>query len=177
MMSKNSVFDWRFIFEITAVVSVVLSLIFVGYELRLSRDNATMEGFNAASELNHSVRSLIANNSDVWARGCMGEELSDQDRDTFMNIVGARSNNAFTGWNRAVTGITRSNPEFYVRDFALSLYYFPGFRDAYFASREMGYNTIAERVMNGFSLDVDKMYDELLSAGISKEMDVALCGR
>lgn len=54
--------NWRTLAEFVAVVSVVASLLFVAYELRLARTIAMTEGFATAFEIQDSVRARIVEN-------------------------------------------------------------------------------------------------------------------
>lgn len=82
--------------EILGVTTVVLSLLFVGYELRLARSIAESEGFIQTAELTRSLNEYISNNADLWARGCMAEELTLSENVIFTNIASSVIGYQFT---------------------------------------------------------------------------------
>ena len=83
-MDKDKI---RTIAELVAVISVVLSLLFVGFELRLSRDQAYAESYATTYESMSGFDNLVAENSNIWRSGCLGEELSADEEMIFARLV------------------------------------------------------------------------------------------
>ena len=103
------------------------SLIFVGYELKSNREIALSANLSAAGEVEGTIRGLIAENAGVWRRGCLNEELSDDERVIFNQLVFAVSFKAFARWNSSNTGISNVDPETFPAFVGNSVYAFPGF--------------------------------------------------
>ena len=172
-MKKN----WRAVGEIVAVTSVVFSLIFVGYELRLSRSIAQNEGFVTSAELAESVFSLQATHADVWQRGCLGEELSVQDGVIFLKVFRAVVDRRFASWARANIGITRGNPAFFAYGTALDRYRFPGFNEMWvndISSRNIEFDY--QTSLDGWGQAVEEFYLEFTDSNAEKNVGVAFCG-
>ena len=83
-------YNWRTIGESTAVITVVLSLVFVGYEMRMNRAIAINDSFGQRSEMTTGVNSLIIENMDVWRKGCLGESLSENEEATFIRLIATK---------------------------------------------------------------------------------------
>ena len=88
----------RQIVEILGVLAVVLSLLFVGYELRLARSIAETESLFQTSEETRNLHEYISSNADVWAKGCMGEDLSATEAIVYFNTVKSAMEHQFFRW-------------------------------------------------------------------------------
>lgn len=122
---------WKEIAESIVAGSIVLSLLFVGYELRQSRSIAIFDGAIAAEESLFNLRSLQIENIDVWQRGCAGGELTSTENGIFSKIVDAVNFRNFTAWSRANLGLVQQDSEFFARGIAIERYNYPGFNDAW----------------------------------------------
>lgn len=89
--------------ETVGVVAVILSLLFVGYELILSSGIARSEKRNYSSDLNRSISELIVENADVWARGCTADELTPVEAIVFTNMVQAVIHFQFEQYQQGVS--------------------------------------------------------------------------
>ena len=72
--------------EIVGILAVVASLVFVGLEIRQSGRTAYDESLSSDYASIVSVETAIAENADVWLRGCRAEDLNDVDRVTFTHL-------------------------------------------------------------------------------------------
>jgi len=172
-------FDLRKVGEIIAVASVVFSLLFVGYELRLSRSIAESEQMEANAALNMNVRELILLNSDVWNRGCLGEELTPNERIVFNNIAAAANIFRYTQWAKAGAGIYFGAPETAAMRLALNRYRYPGFNQAFIEEWEAQRNDTeydAEE-LEGWTLAVEIQYQNLIASGAPRDLHDGWCGR
>lgn len=158
--------------EVVGVIAVVASLLFVGSELRLARSIAVIDGLSSRSDLNLNFRSLIIENADIWERGCLGEELSDQESIIFANMAQVRINLGFNRWAQGNEGVSQLPNTDTARLLALNMYRFPGLRKAWDMNR-----LTQELESTPWSMDVEDHYNQLVQSGTSREFDVAWCGR
>jgi len=66
--------DW---IQTVGIVAVVVSLVFVGQEIRQSRQIAQMDQLAVARGLFADLQGRIQASPDVWYRGCAGQTLTD----------------------------------------------------------------------------------------------------
>jgi hypothetical protein len=78
---------WKVMAEIVGVSAVVLSLIFVGLELRQGRRIARVEVFSSLVGTNVNINEALNQHADIWLRGAAGEHLSNEDGLIFGNLV------------------------------------------------------------------------------------------
>ena len=157
----------KYFIEITGFIAVVLSLLFVGYELRLARSVAESEDFSATIEVQRNMAEFIASNAGVWTRGCMAEELTSAEQAVFSNIAISLITLRFGYWSRAQIGITDSVTPIAHRQLAESLYNFEGLRTFWGDGRN---SPLA------FRRAVNEEYEQLVEKGAERNLDVALCG-
>ncbi|EEB79388.1 hypothetical protein GPB2148_2318 [marine gamma proteobacterium HTCC2148] len=90
-MDREQIHDWV---QIIGIFAVVLSLLFVGYEIKQSRDIAVAQMYQQRAELDISMRSLWIPDEELWKiRQMMGEEkdfsrLSNFERETLLLAKG-----------------------------------------------------------------------------------------
>lgn len=77
-------YDWP---RILGFIGVTLSLIFVGVELQLSRMATEMEYSGDSSNRSLEYRAALAEHSEVWVRGCLGQELSPAEDFVFNSLA------------------------------------------------------------------------------------------
>ena len=58
--------------EMIGIVSIVLSLVFVGLEVRQTGEIASLEMLDRSREVQQGLHTLMIDNADVWARGLHG---------------------------------------------------------------------------------------------------------
>jgi len=77
----------RDVIEAVGVVAIVVSLIFVGVQVRLDREIAVAEGnlANAANKIEEN--NAFLEHSDVWVRGNSGESLDEDEVVIFRYLV------------------------------------------------------------------------------------------
>jgi len=175
-MNKDKI---RVTAEIIAVVSVVFSLLFVGFELRLSRDQAYADSFAITYESMSEFENLITDNVEVWRRGCLGEELSIAEEMTFARLVLTHNNLMRTLFNRISTGITQTNQNNFPFWVASSRYRFSGY-DSMYRRFQLYMGTDLENVdltnTASFIASVERNYQELIETQEDLPPDVAFCG-
>jgi len=163
--------------EIVGLSAVILSLMFVGYELRLSRDIARLEGLGTAGQFQVDVYDSIAQHADIWRRGCEGDALSPEEKAVFANVYGQVEIRSFITYQRASTGITNASPEPFVRTFALSVYRFPGFRSMWEEFALARTIDLDPESHSGWWRRVEQLVNEFEEMNVPKSVDAAFCGR
>jgi hypothetical protein len=121
--------NWRTVAESIGITAIVISLVFVGIQLRQDRDLAQVASFGSTAESANALSELVQGNSEVWVRGLNGEELIDEELAVFMSIVRAvesRYMNFIIRWQ--ASGDERFDPDAHARIYAYYIYMYPGLR-------------------------------------------------
>ena len=172
--------NWRHIAELLAAASVVVSLLFVGYELRLARDVASTENFNAALSNNLSMSALIADNYTLWQKGCVGEQLTDGESILFAQLVQSYNSWTFIRWRNSAGGISRLNNIQPPLAVALNMHRFPGFKDTWelTQSEQAAYHPIrlSQAPGSGWAGEVRRLLQILVETEPNPIRDIRLCG-
>ena len=163
--------SWREIGEIVALVSVVVSLLFVGYELRMSRQLAINESSSAAAATSPEVIGLIAAHPSIWMRGCIGEDLTRDEEMIFGGLVQALDRQFFYRYRIARDGISGINPVLPAIDMARTRVLYPGIDRK---SREI-YGTNPDG-SERYRILVEEQYELLKDTYSSVTADATVCG-
>jgi hypothetical protein len=127
--------DWRKIIELVGVLALVMSLIFVGLQMKQTNDVAFMELDSAMVGIRVDIAELIATNSEVWARGTAGEELTASEYAVFNETISAM-NTRLVVMEAHASQLGRDDiADLIRRDWAAFLHQNPGARRAWL-SRE-----------------------------------------
>lgn len=180
-MNSAKLNDWMQVFGIFALVG---SLIFIGLQMKQEREIAIYEGLGVAGERVRGFRTLIADNAGVWRRGCLAEELSDDERSRFASIYATYYYYALTNWRRlqsvdyaAFTVGSMSN--FTIRRYALNHHRYPGLRQ----TREslLAWQELEEKSGESSSSHFNAIYEKEMAylevKDPNPEYDVIWCGR
>jgi len=116
-------------------MGVVASLVFVGLEVRQSRQIAYMDQLAVARQLVSDYRQELIANSDLWYRGCSGDELSDSERFVFSQLALELRDTVATLYGRGNIGIYASSSR-WMDNLAANLHRYPAVRDAIIAADE-----------------------------------------
>jgi len=169
--------DTKHLIEIIGISGLIASLLFVGYELRLSRSIAQNEGFAVISELSTAIMSLQAEYADIWQRGCLDEELTTEERVIFARIFQATTFRGFTLWARANIGLMGAPPEQFARIIALDRHRFEGYNKMWNENRTTRRPDLSSTITdNSWGAAVESIYDDLKRNDEVKSIDVAWCG-
>ena len=168
----------KHVFETLGVLGIIASLLFVGFELRLSRSIALNEGFATQNELAIALMSMQSENADVWQRGCLGEELTQEEKVVFGKIFAATVNYRFTLWSRANVGLMGASPERWARYVAFDRYQFTGFNEYWIEglNRRNPDRELSTEAMGPWQADIERVYEEYVSSNTPKDLDVSYCG-
>jgi len=124
---------WKDLLEGIGFLTLISSLIFVGFQIRQDYTIARAENASDFDDTMIEYAHVINSNRDVWLRGLEGAELSLPDQVTFETV-------AFTVWQKFFglysrnKLLDRGSGTKAARQFAGELFIFPGLRQ-YFLSR------------------------------------------
>ena len=162
--------DLRTTGEIVAVISVIATLAFVGLELRMNRQVATTEFNSSAADTTIEISSLLASHPSVWRRGCIGEELSEDEELVFGSLVQAVDRHFFYRYRRVRDGITAGNEIAWAYRVAWNRVLWPGFDRKWVELKEAGGG-----IGGGFDEVVETQYDRLKNELSPGSIDSSLC--
>lgn len=166
--------NWKQISEIIVLLSVVVSLLFVGYELRMNRQVAVNDTFGSAASVTPDVIDLIISRPSVWERGCAGEELNREDEVIFGGLVQAVDRHFFYRYRRIRDGITSGDPIRPASRVARNRALFPGFDRKW---QELYRTGGAGEDEGGEYGDIIRAQYEILKQSLEKSpVDSTLCG-
>jgi len=173
-------FNWRSAGEVVAVVSVVISVVFVGYELRAGRSIAINESFAEGSGVAVDLGEYLSGNSEVWLKGCSGEELSIEEEFKYLQLLGAWDAWNFARWQRSRTGISLASPDRWVKTAALNMYRHEGFKKYWRIHQSLQANEnaiVGDPPTSGYGYDVEVQYREYSDNDLPKMYSVSACGK
>lgn len=113
--------------EAVGLVSIVASLVFVGFEIRQSGRAANDAALASDSAIVAEVESLVLDNPDVWRRGCSGEDLEPTEALIYSHIHHAYVFQYFLRWVRDRKGLDVTSAALSIDNLAMNIYRNPGF--------------------------------------------------
>ena len=129
--------DWKVIAESIGILSIVLSLVFVGLQLQQSQVIARNEIENQYLENRIEANGQINDHVNIWVRGLAADKLSVEDAAIFVNLLNNINDiTFFTALNHFTLG-SIADARIGIDDFAIFLHQNPGARRAWEA-REVG---------------------------------------
>jgi hypothetical protein len=176
-MDSSKLNDWL---QVVGIFAVVASLIFVGLQMKQTDDIATVEILNESGTRTRELKTLIAENADVWGRGCIGEELTDAERIRFGQVYTAYTNAAYIGWKRViVAGLSDFDPQFLINSVAANLHRFSGLRSLQATRAEWDANgrQYTDPYISLYSQKLAARLAELAEIEPEPIVDVTWCGR
>lgn len=176
---KNA--SWKDIAELIGITAIVLSLLFVGLQLRQGQQLAVEEMVNNSNDRQNSVRELILMSPDTWQRACRGEPLDPASRVVAGKIFDAWSDHVIGEYILRGIGTRQSasSQEKIVEEFAAQLWIYPGLKELMAARDKWDNgavrpgNEFSRRLMN----DIWSRLEVLESGDVEPEMDIAWCAR
>jgi hypothetical protein len=166
--------------ELIGMTAIVLSLLFVGLQLRQSQQLAVEEQINFSNERQNAVRALIVANPDIWQKGCLGEPLDPTSRVIVAKIYDAWIDHVAAEYGLRAEGIRQSerSQQRIVEEMAAQYWVYPGLRELERTRREW-HNGAVETTssLSDFTGRLMKRGEELRSKVITPEIDTAWCGR
>jgi hypothetical protein len=164
--------NWKATAELVGITAIVVSLVFVGVQLRLDREVAVVEARAGLTDRVMNLSELIAGRKEVWLKGLDGSELSDTEEIEFRTMVTAVRSHFFTQyirWNR----IGPIDPRVAARSFAYELYAHPGLKRVVMARIQVWHaQSFAFGVQyqpSPFDQSVDIFLTELEESGVTPD--------
>ena len=156
--------NWKEIAELEGIAAIVVSLIFVGLQLRQEQEIAIVGTRADVTEAMIGIASALSGNGDIWKKGLDGSPMPDAERIEFLALVEAVEDHLFTlwiSWDR----LGPRDPDSAVQRYAYALYSHPGLRQAWEQSRDYAREEDSAfkvpSVRSGFFASVDKYLAEL----------------
>ena len=123
-MALNS---WKDTAELVGIAAIIVSLIFVGVQLRLERDVSLVDARSGLTERVIYLTEIVNNEEDLWKRGLDNEKLTPGEEMKFLNLYNAVRSHIFTQWVRWLS-IGPIDPDYAPESLAYALYSHPGLR-------------------------------------------------
>jgi len=159
--------DWKTSAELVGIAAIVVSLIFLGLQLKQNQDIAVSE-INASHhaslvELNNG----IADHASVWFRGNTGLDLDQAEMVVYQRLLDNLGEQHRIQWRHDRlfrTGFAGNTEE---QEFAIFLHRNPGARDVWSAGRDKNYASLRlinpefeSRLFSSLVIDALKKLDE-----------------
>ena len=126
-MDSAKINDWL---QIIGIFALVLSLIFVGLQIRQEQEIAIVDTYGSVAETEIDLSILIGEYFEVWRKGLEGETLTENEKGLFRGLataVESQYQRNFIRWSRIGPG----DPDSIASEFAFALYSFPGLRESF----------------------------------------------
>lgn len=120
--------DWKSIAELVGVIALVLSLVFIGLQMRQTNDVAFMELDTAMVGISVDIAELVSGNSDIWIKGNAGEDLSAAEAAVYYELIAAISTRWVVSESHADQLGRIEIADLILRDWAAFLHQNPGAR-------------------------------------------------
>ncbi len=176
-MNSEKLHDWL---QLVGMAAIVVSLIFVGLQLRQSQDAAQSDLSQSSVAVGAEISTLMAEHSDVWLRACAGEELSPPEQLIANSIYFRYLQDNFNSWARSEsTEIGFMGPSFFTDANAANIHRYPGFRQmtySYVSWAEQGTRIANSPFTDRYREEVRGRLSELEEEEPNPEADIAWCG-
>jgi hypothetical protein len=128
--------NWKQGAELVGLLAVVLSLAFVGFQLRQAREIAisSNDGTYMAGKI--GLYGLINDHADIWVRGNSGQRLAEPDATIYRNLLNAFNESTFVDNLQQARLGEASTAEVVMHDFAAFLHQNPGARREWLAGED-----------------------------------------
>jgi len=124
-LDKKKISDWV---QTMGFFAVFASLLFVGYEIRQSGQAAREDSLLNEHATIVAMAAIVAENADVWRRGCEGENLDPTEHLIFTQIFYTYVWQHFLQWVRTREGISTASAALAVDIMAINLHRNSGLR-------------------------------------------------
>ena len=172
--------NWRTVAELTGMAAIVASLIFLAMEVRQNHQVGRTETGLALLQSLQQGHEMVLANTDVWVRGCRGDELNDIDRAQFAMLVRGYVQRIYFVWLTSEDSILDLGSVTPADHFARTFHRYPGFSTMVLLQGEwLGHNDEQDiRPIDElrFRDDVTSRILKLRETEPNPEFDPALCG-
>ena len=163
VMDSAKLNDWM---QVVGIFALVISLIFVGLQMRQDRVLAAVESTRSRSDLVSGLTEMISDNRELWVAALDGEELSAADRATFEAMIESVESFFFALWIRASGNdeVLQGSPNAPIGSYAFALYVHKGLRHSW--ERQIEYWRVRDAALN--TDDPGAIFRTLVSAELEK---------
>ena len=176
-MSNNS---WKDIAELVGITAIVLSLLFVGFQIRQSQQLAMEEQINNANERQNAIRELIFAYPEIWHKACTGEPLDPVSRVIAAKIFDSWIDHVAGEYTLRASGVRQSEAsrQKIVEEIAAQYWLYPGLEELGNSRLDWHQGAVVTNPSRlGLGILIRERLDELRSNGIKPKGDTAWCGR
>lgn len=160
-------FDWKRSAELVGITAIVVSLIFLGLQLKQTQDIAVSE-INASHHASLvEINNGIADHADVWFRGNLGLDLDQAEMVVYQSLLDNLGEQHRIQWRHDRLFGTGSGGNTEEQEFAIFLHRNPGAREVWSASRDRNYASLRRinpefesRLFSSLVIDALKILDE-----------------
>ena len=176
---------WKDIVQLTGIIAIAGSLLFLGYELRHSREAALTAYIDGTNERQNAIRMLIVEHADLWGRACAGEPLDVEERIIAAKIFDAWKDHIAAQYIYAGHGVVQSEEikAQLIEQFTSQIWSFPGmmeFQRSNGRFRADLFDTTPDLdFFTGLGEGIQARLKELEAKDVdweAREMDLAWCG-
>ncbi|MDJ0655793.1 MAG: hypothetical protein QNJ40_16630 [Xanthomonadales bacterium] len=155
--------DWRKSVEIIGVLALVISLLFVGLQMKQTNEVAFLELDTAMVGTAVDIAELISSNPDVWVKGNAGEELTASEQAVYIELLSAMNTRLVVMESHAYQLGRDEISHLIRRDWAAFLHQNPGARRAWLSREDklIQYRRLAAPDAEDFSGWRDSVLSEL----------------
>lgn len=172
--------SWKDIAELIGITAIVLSLLFVGLQLRQSQQLAVEELVSYSNERQNAIRELIVANAEIWHKACVGEPLDPASRIIAAKIYDAWTDHLIAEIILRRDGVNQSDDsqQKIIEEFATQQWLYPGLLELS-QSRLEWHGGAVETVSNSGELRsrILAWLEKLEAENVKREGDPAWCGR
>ena len=172
--------SWKEVAELIGITAIVLSLLFVGVQLRQSQQLAVEELVNNSNERQNAIRELIVANAEIWQKACVGEPLDPASRIIAAKIYDAWTDHIIAEIILRRDGVNRSDvsQQKIIEEFTAQHWIYPGLDELSKSRREWHRGTVETISSMGIIRSRILAWREKIESGnFKREGDPAWCGR
>ena len=169
---------WKEAVELIGMLAIVVSLVFLALEVRQSRQVGVSDFAANSIDVNNQIRELLLANTDIWTRGCSGEELSTPERAAYAQMFRAYVLNLYWGWSVGGDTLVEIDKYSSVNKYAANYHRYRGFASMSDDQQDWLKNTRVNTPEHAaeFSKAIGERIMELRSIEPNPDFDPALCG-
>ena len=174
--------SWKDIAELVGITAIVLSLLFVGLQLKQAQQLAVEDRVNYTNERQNAIRELIVSNADIWQKACIGEPLDPASRIIAGKIFDAWTDHMIGEIVLRRDGIRQSTAaqQKIIEEIAAQFWVYPGLEELAFSRED--WDSGAVETSSGSPIrpifdDIENRLEYLKSTGVTPSRDTAWCGR
>ena len=136
--------NWKDIAELIGIGAIVVSLVFVGTQLRQDRELAELEGRSTFVANAVELARIFNDNEELWRKGLLDEPLSESEQFKFNGLVRLLYIHRINQFGRRSLSIHGAgNPLDISRALALHMYQYPGLKRS-MMSLDARYNAMVD---------------------------------